>query len=61
VMRPPESGHVELVAQSATTDDFVIISPHPVQGVRVVERGFGALRTPFRTYVDGRLVRRSTT
>ena len=59
VVRPPGSGRVELVAQSATTDDFLIISRHPVQGVRVVERGIGALRIPPQTYLDGRLVRRS--
>lgn len=60
VMRPSESGRVELVAQSATTDELLRIAPHPVHGVRVVERGMGALRTPPRTYVDGKLVRRGT-
>lgn len=61
VTRRPEIGQVELVAQSATTDDVLIISPDPFHGVRVVERGFGAMRLPAQTYVDGKLVPRETT
>jgi hypothetical protein len=61
VTRTREIGRVELVALSATTDDALIISPHPLQGVRVVERGVGAMRVPAQTYVDGRLVPRETT
>ena len=57
VMRTGEFPQVELVAQSATTDDVLIVSPNPLGGVRVVERGVGAMRTPVRTYVDGKLVR----
>jgi len=57
VMRTAEAYQVELVAQSATTDDVLLISPYPLGGVRVVERGVGAMRTPARTYVDGKLVR----
>jgi hypothetical protein len=56
VTRTPEIGVVELVAQSATTDDVLVISPNPIGGVRVVERGVGAMRVPVQTYVDGKLV-----
>jgi hypothetical protein len=56
VTRRPEIGRVELFARSATTDDVLIISPDPVDGVRVVERGVGAMRLPAQTYVDGKLL-----
>jgi hypothetical protein len=61
VMRRPEIGQVELVAQSATTDDVLIISPDPIHGVRVVERGVAAMRLPAQTYVDGKLIPRDMT
>jgi hypothetical protein len=57
VLRGGEFGQVELVAQSATTDDLLLISRHPVRGVRVDGRGVGAFRETARTYVDGGLVR----
>jgi hypothetical protein len=61
VLRRPEIGRVELYAKSATTDDVLLISPDPIEGVRVVERGVGAMRLPAETYVDGRLVPRDMT
>ena len=57
VTRRAEIGRIELVAQSATTDELLIISPDPIDGVRVVERGVGAMHIPPQTYVDGKLVR----
>jgi hypothetical protein len=49
-------GRVELIARSATTDEVLVITAHPLRGIRVAERGPGATRTPRRTYVYGKLV-----
>ncbi len=56
VARRPEIGRVELFARSATTDDVLVISPDPLGGVRVVERGIGAMRIPAQTYIDGKRI-----
>jgi hypothetical protein len=58
VLRRPPFGPVELVARGTTTDEVLVITPLPMQGVRVAEHGIGLTHVPPRTYVDGKLVRR---
>ena len=58
VLPRPPAGPLELVARGTTTDEVLVISPHPMHGVRVAEHGIGLSHVPPRTYVDGKLVRR---
>jgi len=58
VLRRPPLGPVELVARGTTTGEVLVISPHPMHGVRVAEHGIGLTHVPPRTYVDGKRVRR---
>ncbi len=58
VLARPPVGPLALVARGTTTDEVLVISPHPMHGVRVAEHGIGLSHVPPRTYVDGKLVRR---
>jgi hypothetical protein len=58
VLRRAPVGPVELVARGTTTDEVLVITPHPMNGVRVAEHGIGLYHVPPRTYVDGKPVRR---
>ncbi len=58
VLSRPPVGPLALVARGTTTDEVLVISPHPMHGVRVAEHGIGLSHVPPRTYVDGKLVRR---
>jgi hypothetical protein len=57
VLRRMPIGPVELVARGTTTDEVLVITPHPMNGVRVAEHGIGLYHVPPRTYVDGKPVR----
>jgi hypothetical protein len=58
VLRRAPVGPVELVARGTTTDEVLVVTPHPLNGVRVAEHGIGLYHVPARTYVDGKPVRR---